>query len=51
MFYNSRLWRLIAIELKLGEFKASDKDQMELYLRWLAKNEQKSGEAPPLVIA
>ena len=36
--------------MKLGEFKAADKGQMELYLRWLAKNEQEPGEAPPLGI-
>jgi len=28
-------WTLIAIELKLGKFKAVYKGQMELYLRWL----------------
>jgi hypothetical protein len=50
LFYNRRLRRLVAIELKLGEFKAADKGQMELYLRWLAKYEQEPGEAPPLVI-
>jgi len=50
LFYNRRLKRLVAIELKLGEFKAADKGQMELYLRWLAKYEQEPGEAPPLGI-
>lgn len=50
LFYNRRLRRLVAIELKLGEFKAADKGQMELYLRWLAKYEQEPGEAPPLGI-
>jgi predicted nuclease of restriction endonuclease-like (RecB) superfamily len=33
LFYNRRLKLLVAIELKLGEFKAADKGQMELYLR------------------
>jgi predicted nuclease of restriction endonuclease-like (RecB) superfamily len=33
LFYNRRLRRLVAIELKLGEFKAADKGRMELYLR------------------
>ena len=42
--------RLVAVELKLGEFKAEHKGQMELYLRWLAKHEQEAGEAPPLGI-
>ena len=50
LFYNRRLKRLVAIELKLGEFKAADKGQMELYLRWLTKHEQEPDEAPPLGI-
>lgn len=37
--------RLVAIELKTGHLKAEHKGQMELYLRWLAKNEQEEGEA------
>ena len=44
LFYNRRLRRLVAIELKLGDFKAEYKGQMELYLRWLAKYEQEQGE-------
>jgi len=50
LFYNRRLKRLVAIDLKLGDFKAEYKGQMELYLRWLAKYEQEEGEAPPLGI-
>lgn len=50
LFYNRRLKRLVAVELKLGEFKAEHKGQMELYLRWLAKYELEPGEAPPLGI-
>lgn len=50
LFYNRRLKRLVAIDLKLRDFKAADKGQMELYLRWLAKYEQEPGEAPPLGI-
>jgi len=50
LFYNRRLKRLIAIDLKLGNFKAEYKGQMELYLRWLAKYEQEAGENPPLGI-
>lgn len=50
LFYNRRLKRLVAIDLKLGDFKAADKGQMELYLRWLAKYEQEPGEAAPLGI-
>jgi predicted nuclease of restriction endonuclease-like (RecB) superfamily len=50
LLYNRRLKRLVAIELKMGDFKAADKGQMELYLRWLAKHEQEPGEAAPLGI-
>lgn len=50
LLYNRRLKRLVAIELKLGDFKAEYKGQMELYLRWLAKHEQEPDEAPPLGI-
>jgi predicted nuclease of restriction endonuclease-like (RecB) superfamily len=50
LFYNRKLKRLVAIELKLGAFKAEYKSQMELYLRWLAKYEQEPGEQPPLGI-
>lgn len=50
LLYNRRLRRLVAIDLKLGNFKAEYKGQMELYLRWLAKYEQEPGEKPPLGI-
>lgn len=50
LFYNRKLKRLIVIDLKLGNFKAEYKGQMELYLRWLAKHEQQEGEEPPLGI-
>ncbi|HQX57659.1 MAG: DUF1016 family protein [Rhodoferax sp.] len=50
LFYNRKLRRLVAIELKLGEFKAEYKSQMELYLRWLAKHDQEPGDGPPLGI-
>lgn len=50
LLYNRKLKRLIVIELKLGDFKASYKGQMELYLRWLAKFETEIGENPPLGI-
>ena len=48
LFYHRRLHRLIAIDLKLGAFKAQYKGQMELYLRWLEKNEMEPGEETPL---
>jgi predicted nuclease of restriction endonuclease-like (RecB) superfamily len=50
LFYNRKLKRLVAIDLKVGNFKAEYKGQMELYLRWLAKYEQEVGENPPLGI-
>ncbi|MGV2334823.1 MAG UNVERIFIED_CONTAM: PDDEXK nuclease domain-containing protein [Planctomycetaceae bacterium] len=34
LFYNHRLRCLAAIDLKLGKFQATDKGQMELFLRW-----------------
>lgn len=48
LFYHRGLSCLVAIDLKLGKFKASYKGQMELYLRWLEKNEQKIGENKPI---
>ena len=48
LFYHRKLKRLIAIELKLGKFKAAYKGQMELYLRWLDKYEKQEGEDSPL---
>ena len=48
LFYHRRLHRLIAIDLKLGSFKAQYKGQMELYLRYLEANEMEPGEEPPL---
>jgi predicted nuclease of restriction endonuclease-like (RecB) superfamily len=48
LFYHRILRRLIAIDLKIGEFQASDKGQMELYLRWLDKHERQPGEEAPL---
>ena len=48
LFYHRRLHRLIAIDLKLGKFKAQYKGQMELYLRWLEKNEMEPDEETPL---
>ena len=50
LFYNRKLKRLVAIDLKLGSFEAGYKGQMELYLRWLAKHEQEPEENPPLGI-
>ncbi len=48
LFFHRGLRRLVAIELKLRDFQPGDKGQMEFYLRWLAKYEQKPGEDPPI---
>ena len=48
LFYHRRLRRLVAIELKLGRFKAAHKGQMELYLKWLDKHERQAGEEAPI---
>ena len=34
---------MVLVELKLGEFEPQDKGQVELYLRWLEKNEREEG--------
>ena len=48
LFFHRKLHRLIAIDLKLGRFKAQYKGQMELYLRWLEAHEMEPGEESPL---
>jgi len=48
LFYHRRLKTLVAVELKLGRFKAAYKGQMELYLRWLEKHEMLPEEKTPL---
>ena len=48
LFFHRDLKRIVAIELKLGDFKPGYKGQMELYLRWLDKYERRSGEEAPL---
>lgn len=50
LFFNRKLERLVAIELKTGKFKAEYKGQMELYLNWLKKNECFENEKPPIGI-
>jgi len=50
LFYHRILKRLVAVELKLGVFKASYKGQMELYLKWLNRYERKEGEEAPIGI-
>lgn len=48
LFYHRKLQRLVAIDLKLGRFRAADKAQMELYLNWLNKHERKVNEQAPI---
>ena len=48
LFYHRGMRRLVLIELKLDKFRAADKGQVELYLRWLDKHERRSGERAPL---
>jgi hypothetical protein len=48
LFYHRKLKRLVAIDLKIGKFKAAFKGQMELYLKWLEKHEMQEGEEKPI---
>ena len=48
LFYHRRLKSLVVIDLKLGEFDASHKGEMELYLNYLDKYEKVEGENQPL---
>jgi predicted nuclease of restriction endonuclease-like (RecB) superfamily len=50
LFYHRILKRLVAVELKLGVFKAAYKGQMELYLNWLDEHERQEGEEAPIGI-
>ena len=48
LFYHRRLKCLVVMDLKLGEFDAAYKGQMELYLRYLEKYEVVEGENTPI---
>lgn len=48
LFYHRKLRRLVAIDLKIGNFEAGDKGQMELYLNWLKRFACEPDEAAPL---
>ena len=48
LFYNRDLKQLVAVELKIGRFRAEHKGQMSLYLGWLDKYERREGENAPL---
>ena len=48
LFFHRRLKRLVAIDLKIGEFDAAYKGQMELYLNYLHRYERYSDENAPI---
>jgi predicted nuclease of restriction endonuclease-like (RecB) superfamily len=48
LFYHRHLRRMVAIELKIGDFKAAYKGQMELYLAWLDRHERAATEEKPI---
>jgi predicted nuclease of restriction endonuclease-like (RecB) superfamily len=50
LFYHRPLRRLVAIDLKIGDFRPGDAGQMELYLRWLDENERRDDEDEPIGI-
>lgn len=50
LFYHRKLRRLVAVDLKIGDFEAGDKGQMELYLNWLKRYECEPEDRAPLGI-
>ena len=50
LFYHRKLKRLVAIELKLGEFLPEHKGQVELYLRYLEAHEMNADKDLPIGI-
>ena len=50
LFYHRILRRFVAVELKIGAFKAAFKGQMELYLKWLDRYERQPWEEAPIGI-
>jgi predicted nuclease of restriction endonuclease-like (RecB) superfamily len=48
LFFHRRMKCLIAIDLKIREFDAAHKGEMELYLRYLEKYETVEGENSPI---
>ena len=48
LFYHRRLKSLVVVDLKLGEFDAAYKGEMELYLNYLEKYEKVAGENMPV---
>jgi YhcG PDDEXK nuclease domain len=50
LLFSRRLRCLVAIELKIGDFKPEDKGKMEFYLEALDTQEKMEGENPPIGI-
>ncbi len=50
LFFNRRLRRLIALDLKMDDFDPAYKGQMEWYLNWLDQNERLPYEEKPMGI-
>ncbi|MEN8237452.1 MAG: PDDEXK nuclease domain-containing protein [Pseudomonadota bacterium] len=50
LFFNRRLCRLIAVDLKISEFEPAYKGQMEWYLNWLDRHERLPHEEKPVGI-
>ncbi|MEK7720519.1 MAG: PDDEXK nuclease domain-containing protein [Bacteroidota bacterium] len=48
LFFHRKLKRLVAIELKLRDFRPADKGQMELYLKWLDRYDRQGDENSPI---
>lgn len=48
LFFHRRLRKLVAVELKVGDFRPEYKGQMELYLRWLDKHERQTNKESPI---
>lgn len=48
LFFHRRLRCLVVIDLKIGEFEAGFKGQMELYLRYVEKHDMVGDENPPI---
>jgi predicted nuclease of restriction endonuclease-like (RecB) superfamily len=48
LFYHRDLKRLVALELKIGKFKAEYMGQMSLYLKWLSRYERRDDENEPI---
>jgi hypothetical protein len=50
LLFHRRMRRLIALELKIDDFKPAYSGQMELYLRWLDRHDRQPSEEAPLGI-